>query len=304
MNCKKLTVFSIACCLLLLAFAGAAQAQMMDKMDKMDDSMMMEDKMMPKMPTCQMLPPIISVSSDTPGIQCQRVSGGAIGNEQVEMKMPMDAVDVWGPSNVVAEVCFEGSGSITFLDAMYAPRKQMSLEYGMKDGMTCATISGPGTVVLLPGMMMDDMMDMDDMDKMDDMMAMDDMDKMDDMMAMDDMDKMDDMMAMDDMDKMDDTMAMDDMDDMDDMDKMDDMKMDYAMMMDTMDSMIPLEGCELTARYNLNFRDEPGGKMIGIVAGGMTKMAIARTPNWFKVDHRDAEGWISAHFVNGHGDCG
>ncbi|MCY3917985.1 MAG: SH3 domain-containing protein [Chloroflexi bacterium] len=241
----------------------------------MDSMKMMDDEMsMPKMPTCQMLPPQIMVSSDTPGVQCQRVSEGAIGNEHVLMMMPLDAVDVWGPSNVVAEVCFEGAGSITFLDAMYSPRKQMSLEYGMKDGMTCTSISGPGTVVLLSSMMMDDMMTMDKMDKMDGM------DKMDDMMTMDDMDKMDGM------------------------DKMDAMKMDYAMMKDSMESMIPLTDCEVTARYNLNVRDEPGGEKIGLVAGGATKTPIARTVNWFKVEHDEAEGWISSHFIHVYGDCG
>ena len=292
-------LFVSVCCLLLLVLAGVAGAQSMDKMDKMDSMEMMDDKMeMPMMQTCTMLHSSIMVNSDTPGVQCQQVSEGAIGNEAVINAMPINAVDVWGPSNVVAEVCFEGSGSITFLDAMYSPRQQMALEYGMKDGMTCTTISGPGTVVLLPGMMMDDMMSMDDMDSMD---KMDDMGMMDDM---DSMDKMDDMGMMDDMDSMDKMDDMDMMDDMDSMDKMDDMKMDYAMMKDAMDSMIPLEGCEVTARYNLNFRAEPGGEKMGTVAGGATLAAHARTPNWFKVMYRDAEGWISAHYIHGDGDCG
>ncbi len=272
MNHGRINALVSVCCLLLLMLSGVAGAQSMDKMDKME---MMDDKMsMMKMPTCQMLPPQVMVSSDIPGVQCQLVSGGGIGNKHIEMMMPMGAVDIWGASHVMAEVCFEGAGSIKYLDAMYAPRKEMPVEYSMKDGMTCAHIERPGTVVLLPGMMMDDMDSMDSMGMMDDM---DSMDKMDDMGMMDDMDSMD---------------------------KMDDMKMDYAMLMDSMDSMIPLEGCEVTARYNLNFRDEPGGSMSGIVAGGATLAAHARTPNWFKVMYRDAEGWISAHYINGYGDCG
>ena len=71
-----------------------------------------------------------------------------------------------------------------------------------------------------------------------------------------------------------------------------------------MDSMIPLENCEVTTRYNLNFRDEPGGEKIGLVLGGTTKTAIARTPNWFKVKHDAGEGWISAHYITSEGDCG
>ena len=300
MNHGRINALVSVCCLLLLMLAGVAGAQSMDKMDKME---MMDDKMsMMKMPTCQMLPPQVMVSSDMPGVQCQLVSGGGIGNKHIEMMMPMGAVDIWGASHVMAEVCFEGAGSIKYLDAMYAPRKEMPVEYSMKDGMTCAHIERPGTVVLLPGMMMDDMDSMGMMDDMDSMDKMDDMGMM--MDDMDSMDKMDDMGMMDDMDSMDKMDDMGMMDDMDSMDKMDDMKMDYAMLMDSMDEMIPLEGCEVTARYNLNFRDEPGGSMSGIVAGGATLAAHARTPNWFKVMYRDAEGWISAHYINGDGDCG
>ena len=55
---------------------------------------------------------------------------------------------------------------------------------------------------------------------------------------------------------------------------------------------------------NLNFRAEPGGEKLDIVAGGTTKAAHARTANWFKVEHDGVEGWISAHYIHGHGDCG
>ena len=106
-------------------------------------------------------------------------------------------------------------------------------------------------------------------------------------------------MMMDSMGMMDDMM-------MDSMDKMDDMmdSMQYAMMKDSMDSMVSLEGCEVTARYNLNFRNEPGGEKIGLVQADMTRSAMARTPNWFKVMYDDAEGWISSHYISSAGDCG
>ena len=141
MKQERLQFIVTICCLLLLGLTGVVGAQSMDKMDSMEK--MDDDMSMKKMPTCTMLHSSVMVSSDTPGVQCQQVSEGAIGNEAVINAMPMNAVDVWGPSNVVAEVCFEGAGSITFLDAMYSPRQQMALEYGMKDGMTCTTISGP-----------------------------------------------------------------------------------------------------------------------------------------------------------------
>lgn len=284
---SQFTVFAV-CCLLLIALAGSASAQSMDMMDDMGkmDKMGKMDMMMPAPDTCAMLPAGISVMTDTPGVNCQAVSGGGIGPFWMANAGALAAVDVWGMMYLDAEVCFEDSGSITFMDASMSPRMQMDIDYAMDDhGRTCAQISKAGTVVLMPGMMMmDDMGMMDSMDKMDDMGMMDDM-SMDDM-SMDDM-HMDDMM----------------MDDMS-MDKMDDMSMDYAMLMDSMDSMVMLEGCEITARYNLNLRDEPGGAKIGLVQGDSTKTAIARTPNWFKVEHDGGEGWISAHYIYGYGDCG
>ena len=317
-------ILALICCMTVLAFSGVVGAQSMDKMDemgsmdKMDsmDSMMMD--VMPMSASCAMLPPDIMVSTSMKGVQCQPVSGAGIGVQSILAGGVIAAVDVWGMMDISAEVCFSGSGSITFLDATTAPRTQMSLEYSMKDGMTCADIMHAGTVVLMPSMMMDDMAMMDDMDKMDDMAMMDDMEKMDDMAMMDDMDKMDDMAMMDDMEKMDDMAMMDDMDKMDDMEKMDDMAMmddmekmakidkmnEMAMVKDSMDSMVPLEDCEVTARYNLNFRAEPAGELIGLVPGGTTKTAIARTENWYKVVHDDTEGWISSHFIDDEGDCG
>ncbi len=293
-------ILALICCMTVLAFSGVVGAQSMDKMDemgsmdKMDsmDSMMMD--VMPMSASCAMLPPDIMVSTSMKGVQCQPVSGAGIGVQSILAGGVIAAVDVWGMMDISAEVCFSGSGSITFLDATTAPRTQMSLEYSMKDGMTCADIMHAGTVVLMPSMMMDDMAMMDDMDKMDDMAMMDDMEKMDDMAMMDDMDKMDDM------EKMDDMAMMDDMEKMAKIDKMNEM----AMVKDSMDSMVPLEDCEVTARYNLNFRAEPAGELIGLVPGGTTKTAIARTENWYKVVHDDTEGWISSHFIDDEGDCG
>lgn len=184
------------------------------------------------------------------------------------------------------------------MDATYIPRKQMDVDYMMKDGMTCANIMHRGTVVLMPDMMAMD--DMDSMDKMDDMM-MDDMDSMGKMDDMDSMGKMDDM---DSMGKMDDMDSMGMMDDMDSMDKMDDMSMKYAMMKDSMDDMVMLMDCEITAEYSLNVRDAPGGKLIGVLPGAAMTAASARTMNWFKIEHRDAEGWVTSHYASTEGDCG
>ena len=90
----------------------------------------------------------------------------------------------------------------------------------------------------------------------------------------------------------------------DDMMMEDDMTMDPLLIADSMDLMVSLENCEVTASYSLNFRAEPAGEIIGIVAGGTTKTAIARTPNWFKVELNEVEGWITAGYIEGNGDCG
>ena len=282
MSVKARMTLGIICCLFAVVVIGTASAQSMDKMDSMDSM-----GYMPAPQTCAMLPPSIVVHSDSPNVQCQQVSGGGIGVQSILDMGVVAAVDVWGSMDITAEVCFSGSGSVSFLDATMSPRMEMPLEYGMRDGMTCVDIMHPGTVVLMPSMMMDSMDSMDDLEGVMGLPGLDSMDKMDDMEKMDEMDDMD---------------AMDKMEDMDSMEMMD--KMDYAMMKDSMDIMVVLIGCEVTARYNVNFRAEPGGEILGIVTGQTTKTANARTPNWFKVEHEEQTGWITAHYVEEEGSCG
>lgn len=288
MSIKLRLALGIACCLLAAVLIGTAGAQSMDKMDSMESM-----SYMPPPQTCAMLPASVMVYSDSPGVQCQQVSGGGIGVQSILDMGVVEAVDVWGSMDITAEVCFSGSGSVTFLDATESPRMEMPLDYAMRDGMTCVDIMHPGTVVLMPSMMMDSM---DATDGLEGVMGLPGLGEMDKMDAMDDMDKMD---GMDDMD------AMDKMDDMDSMEMMDDMDaMNYAMMKDSMDVMVVLIGCEVTPRYNVNFRAEPGGEILGVIAAPTTKSASARTPNWFKVEHREQTGWITAHYVDEEGNCG
>ncbi|MCY3717359.1 MAG: hypothetical protein OXG92_12965, partial [Chloroflexi bacterium] len=174
---SQFTVFAL-CCLLLIALAGTVSAQSMDMMDdmKMDKMDKMDDMMMMEVPdTCAMLPAGISVMTDTAGVHCQAVSGGGIGPFWMANAGAKAAVDIWGMMYLDAEVCFDEAGSVTFFDASMSPRMQMEVDYMMDDhGRTCAHIHKAGTVVLMPGMMMDDMM-MDDMHMDDDMMMDDDM---------------------------------------------------------------------------------------------------------------------------------
>ena len=103
--------------------------------------------------TCETaLPASIVVSGiRSSGTQCSHLDATGIGIPSVIESGFIDAVDVWGYLGAGVEVCFHASGSLVFLDASTAPRSVSSLAAYSKDGMTCAFIEHPGTVVLVPG---------------------------------------------------------------------------------------------------------------------------------------------------------
>ena len=105
----------------------------------------------PPVNTCTQLPSNIRVAPAVGGPQCTQVAGGSIGNPSVLAAGVIDAVDVWShiPGSGV-EVCIQGGGRLTFLDALTSPRAVSSLSAYTVNGFTCAVISGPGTVVLQP----------------------------------------------------------------------------------------------------------------------------------------------------------
>lgn len=83
----------------------------------------------------------------------RRVSGAGIGVQSILDQNPIDAVDVSGGGAYESgEICFQGAGRIIFLDASCMPRSscQSSLTTSMVGERSCATISRPGTVILLP----------------------------------------------------------------------------------------------------------------------------------------------------------
>ena len=85
------------------------------------------------------------------GIQCQRIDGGGIGISSIVEAGFIDAVDIWGYVDQGVEVCFPQSGRLLFLDARTSPRTVSPLESTVVNGMTCASISSPGSLVLMPG---------------------------------------------------------------------------------------------------------------------------------------------------------
>ena len=66
-----------------------------------------------------------------------------------------------------------------------------------------------------------------------------------------------------------------------------------------------LTNCMVKTLYELNFRETPGGALIGTgIPYNATLTALERTADWFKVDYHGVQGWISAQYVEKIGDCG
>ncbi len=84
------------------------------------------------------------------GVQCQRLDGGGIGIQSIVEAGFIEAVDIWGYVEQGVEVCFPQSGRLLFLDARTMPRAITPLESTVVEGMTCASIASPGSIVLMP----------------------------------------------------------------------------------------------------------------------------------------------------------
>ena len=84
------------------------------------------------------------------GVQCQRLDGGGIGIQSIIDAGFIDAIDIWGYVDQGIEVCFPQAGRLIFLDASAMPRTAAPLASRSVNGMTCALIFTPGSIVLLP----------------------------------------------------------------------------------------------------------------------------------------------------------
>ena len=83
------------------------------------------------------------------GVQCQRLDGGGIGIQALADSY-IAAVDIWGYVEQGVEVCFPQAGRLLFLDASAMPRVAAPLASTVVNGMTCASITTPGSIVLMP----------------------------------------------------------------------------------------------------------------------------------------------------------
>ena len=81
------------------------------------------------------------------GGQVRPIDGAGIGTPAIIAAGFTYAVDVWGYVDQGVEVCFPGTGAITFLDAATAPRSIAAVRTYSKDGYSCAWLERPGSLV-------------------------------------------------------------------------------------------------------------------------------------------------------------
>ena len=84
------------------------------------------------------------------GVHFRQLDGAGIGIQSIIDAGYLAALDVYGYVEQGVQVCFPQIGRIIFLDARTMPRAITPLEATVRDGMTCASISSPGSLVLMP----------------------------------------------------------------------------------------------------------------------------------------------------------
>ena len=84
------------------------------------------------------------------GVHFRQLDGAGIGIQSIIDAGYLAALDVYGYVEQGVQVCFPQVGRILFLDARTMPRAITPLESTVVNGMTCASISSPGSLVLMP----------------------------------------------------------------------------------------------------------------------------------------------------------
>jgi hypothetical protein len=184
------------------------------------------------------------VNIDTLGASARQVGAASIGIPSIINAGFIDAIDIWGPHGARGDVCFAEKGRLLFKDSTTMPHLLVWLDSYQRNGMTCAQIDRPGTLILIAGEPSPSTAPVEPTERQ-----------------------------------------------------------DPYLIADSLDSMVDIENCEVTANVNLNFRAGPAQQRLGSFRGGSRAAVVARTANWFKVLQQGAQGWISAHYVTVRGDC-
>ncbi len=94
----------------------------------------------------------VQMSGATNGVFCRSVAAAGVGNQEVLNMGMIRAVDVSGNFGGAVQVCLSGVGRIMFMSAAMSPRMPVPVpSFDNGNGTTCASITGPGTVVLVNG---------------------------------------------------------------------------------------------------------------------------------------------------------
>ncbi len=93
----------------------------------------------------------VTVKSDSPGIQVREIRAANVGQTSALDRRANGAVEIRGPAEIVAEVCLEGFGSLAQLESLYDAGEEKPLLSYTLGSQTCALVTGPGIVILVPG---------------------------------------------------------------------------------------------------------------------------------------------------------
>ena len=105
----------------------------------------------PALSTCLTLAGIAAYNLSE-STQCQRVDAMQIANPTIKEGDFVDAVDVWSWVTPDTQICFEAAGgAFKFINTAVIPRTIQDWPAFARDGMTCASIDGPGILILMPG---------------------------------------------------------------------------------------------------------------------------------------------------------
>lgn len=85
------------------------------------------------------------------GAQCRRLSQGDIVDQSALSSGFIDAVNLWAYVEQGVEICFNRLGALSFVNFSVSPRTVSTLASYNKSGHTCAIVTAPGIVILVPG---------------------------------------------------------------------------------------------------------------------------------------------------------
>ena len=244
---------------------------------------------------------ISPIGAATSGVQMRQVGAEAVGIQWLLDLGFLDAIEVYGNVDQSLEICFPQVGSVYFLDAANSPRRAVQLTASIQNDMTCATIGSAGLVVLIvnpyppddeapatatpanapPGPEPPSSCQVTTTAYINFRAAPDGqiLGVLPGGATLPAMGRVLGWYQVD----------------------------NYGLAGWVSDAYVTTTGncgCQITTQVALRLRDEPDGQVIAAVPQGTTMLTLAQDDGWYKVDHKNTLGWISAEYVNKDGSCG